>query len=288
MRQNQSSLTALGIAVLRATEAEKPADERICNDPLARQFIPSWFYYFMKVFTATGYAEKRGPGIMGFLAARCRHMDDVLAEALDQGLQQLVILGAGFDSRAYRFDRLREGVKVFEVDHPATQQDKVKKLARVLNADRMKHVTFVPIDFNRDTLDARLAECGYSERLKTLFIWEGVSMYLEASAIDATLAFVVHHSAPGSAIVFDYIYEQVLEGRVKGHSEVSSMRRYRGFSGEVLRFGIEEGQIEPFLKARGFSQVRNVTAAELHARYFIGKNARRQVNAGYAIVTAIV
>jgi O-methyltransferase involved in polyketide biosynthesis len=113
-------------------------------------------------------------------------------------------------------------------------------------------------------------------------------MYLDAPSVDATLAFVSHHSAPGSAVVFDYMYQGVLDGRVKGHSEVSSMRRYRGFSNEVLSFGIEEGQIEPFLAARGFSQVRNVTGADLHERYFKGKNARRKVNAGYAIAIGIV
>jgi O-methyltransferase involved in polyketide biosynthesis len=79
-----------------------------------------------------------------------------------------------------------------------------------------------------------------------------------------------------------------LDGQVKGHSEVSSMRRYRGFSNEVLSFGIEQGQIEPFLAARGFSQVRNVTGTDLHERYFKGKNARRKVNAGYAIAIGIV
>ena len=289
MRQNQSSLTAMGIAVLRATEMEKPANERICSDPFARRFIPSWFYYFMKLFISTGYAELRGTGIVGLILARCRYMDDLLSDTLEQGLRQVVILGAGFDSRAYRFDRLKDGVKVFEVDHPATQQDKVKKLTRILGQGGLPgYITFVPIDFTRETLEVRLPECGYSDRLKTLFIWEGVTMYLDAPSVDATLAFVSHHSAPGSAVVFDYMYQEVLDGRVKGHSEVSSMRRYRGFSNEVLGFGIEEGQIEPFLAARGFSQVRNVTGANLHERYFKGKNARRKVNAGYAIAIGIV
>ena len=289
MRQNQSSLTAMGIAVLRAAEMDKPADERICSDPLARRFIPAWFFYFMKLLLATGYAELRGAGIVGFILARCRYMDDVLSDALEQGLQQLVILGAGFDSRAYRFDRLRNGVRVFEVDHPATQQAKLRKLTRILEPGGLPgYVTFVPVDFTYQTLDARLPECGYSDRLKTLFIWEGVTMYLDAPAVDATLAFVSHHSAPGSAVVFDYMYQAVLDGRAKGHSEVSSMRRYRDFSQEVLNFGIEAGQIEAFLAARGFAQVRNVTGADLHERYFKGKNARRTVNTGYAIATGIV
>lgn len=289
MRKSQSSLTAMGIAVLRAIEMEKPAGERICSDPLARRFVPSWFYCFMKLFTATGYAETLGSGIIGFIVARCRYMDDVLSDALDQGLQQLVILGAGFDSRAYRFDRLKDGVKVFEVDHPATQQAKVKKLVQILPTSNLPdYVTFVPIDFNRETLEACLLECGFSDRLKTLFIWEGVTEYLDAPSIDNTLAFIAHHSAPGSAVVFDYMYRGVLDGRVKGHREVSRMRRYRGISDEVLSFGIEEGQIEPFLRARGFSQVRHVTGADLHERYFTGKNAWRKVNVGYAIATGIV
>ena len=289
MRQNQSSLTATGIAVVRATEFEKPPDERICSDPFARRLVPSWFYSFMKLFISTGYAEWRGTGIVGFILARCQYMDDVLSDSLEQGVQQLVILGAGFDSRAYRFDRLKARVKVFEVDHRATQQDKVKKLTRILGPGGLPdYVTFVPVDFTRESLDVRLPECGYSDRLKTLFIWEGVTMYLDAPSVDATLAFVSHHSAPGSAIVFDYMYQKVLDGRAKGHSEVSSMRRYRGFSNEVLSFGIEEGQIESFLIERHFSQVRNVTAADLHERYFTGRNAGRKVNAGYAIAMGIV
>ncbi len=289
MRQNQSSLTATGIAVLRAVEMEKPAGERICNDPLARKFIPAWFYHFMKLFVTTGYAEWRGTGIVGFILACCRYMDDLLSGSLNHGLQQLVILGAGFDSRAYRFERLKEGVKVFEVDHPATQQAKLKRLREILpQAQLPGHVVYVPVDFNRDTLETCLPQCGYSAGLKTLFIWEGVTMYLDTASVDSTLSFVAGHSAPGSAIVFDYMYRGLLDGRIKGHSEVSSMRRYRGVSNEVLKFGIEEGQIEPFLKERGFSQVVNVNGMELRERYFTGKNAGRKVSPGYAIATGIV
>ena len=91
---------------------------------------------------------------------------------------------------------------------------------------------------------------GQEERLKTLFIWEGVTMYLDAPAVDATLAFVFHHSTPGSAVVFDYMYQAVLDGRVKGHSEVSSMRRYRGFSNEVLGFGIALGAFHKWITER--------------------------------------
>src|SRR5512137_1984659 len=104
MRRNQTSLTAAGIAVARAIESEKPAGERVCFDPYARRFAPGWLYSITSLFVKIGYAEWRGPGVVGFLVARDRYIDDVLQDFLKEGLQQLVILGAGLDARAYRFD----------------------------------------------------------------------------------------------------------------------------------------------------------------------------------------
>jgi methyltransferase (TIGR00027 family) len=132
MKQNQSSVTAQGIAVVRALESEKPEGVRICFDPLARRFIIGALYHFMRVFVTTGYAEWRGSGILGFLVARTRYIDDYLQACLDDGIGQLVILGAGLDSRPYRFEQLKERVCVFEADHPATQKVKLEKLKAVL------------------------------------------------------------------------------------------------------------------------------------------------------------
>jgi methyltransferase (TIGR00027 family) len=266
---------------------EKPADERICSDPFARAFLPAWFYAFMKHLTATRYAQSRAAGDLGFIVARCRYMDDMLTEALDQEIQQLVILGAGYDSRAYRFDRLKDGMKVFEVDHPATQQAKRKKLGRILGAGGLPgYLTFVPIDFTRQPLAKRLPEFGYSERLKTLFIWEGVTMYLDASSVEDTLAFVAGHSAPGSAIVFDYMCKPPAPpNRDAGILLLSFLRR---FFDEVRGFAIETGQIEPFLARCGFSQVRNIEAADLLRCYFTGRNAGRKVTSDYAIAMGMV
>jgi methyltransferase (TIGR00027 family) len=280
MRKNQSSLTAAGIAVMRAVESEKPADERICYDPYARRLVPAWMYHIFGFFIRTGYAERRGPGVNGFLAARDRYIDDVLQQFLAEGLQQLVILGAGYDSRAYRFDLA--GVKTFEVDHPATQPDKLAKLGSIFRKVP-EHVTYVPIDFNAQTLESRLLVSGYEPALKTLFIWQGVTMYLTGEAVDATLAFIVNHSGPGSAIVFDYLYRELLGG-VRTQNEVANMRRYRFMTGEGLTFGIPQAGIEAFLKERGFRQVKDVNANDLKATYFTGKKAWRAVVGGYGIV----
>jgi methyltransferase (TIGR00027 family) len=281
MRKDQSSLTATGIALARAVESEKPAGERICYDPYARQFVPAWMYSIFGFFIKSGYAEMRGPGVNGFLMARERYIDDVLQKFLDNGLQQLVILGAGYDSRAYRFD-LPGRVKTFEVDHPSTQADKLAKL-KVIFSKIPDHVSYVAIDFNIQTLEKCLQESGYDPSLKTLFIWQGVTMYLTSESVDATLAFVVKNSARGSAIVFDYVYRAVLDN-IQRHSEIANMRRYRFITGEGLTFGIAEGTIEAFLKERGFQQVKDVNMNDLRTAYFAGKNSNRKVAGGYGIV----
>jgi methyltransferase (TIGR00027 family) len=285
MRRNQSSITAMGIAVNRAYESSKPPGERICYDPIARHFVNPVLYQLFKVFIVIGYAERRGPGVQAFLALRERCIDDYLQACL-AGIRQLVILGAGFDSRAYRFESLRGRVKVFEVDHPATQQVKLEKLKRLWGA-LPDHVVYVPIDFDREKLGERLFVGGYDGCVETLFIWQGVTYYLTPEAIDDTLAFVAKNSGTGSSIVFDYIYAGALAARHK-RGEVASMQRYRGLTGEGLTFGIEEGKAEEFLNRRGFFRVKNVTAEDLKRTYLTGVNQKRQVAPIYAIASATV
>jgi len=98
---------------------------------------------------------------------------------------------------------------------------------------------------------------------------------------------VVRNSTPGSAIVFDYVYRQVLDG-IQKRSEISSMQRYRFMTGEGLTFGIAVGSIEVFLKERGFSQVQDMDASGLKGVYFSGVNAARKVAGGYGIATGVV
>jgi methyltransferase (TIGR00027 family) len=286
MRRNQTSLTAAGIALARAIESEKPEDERICYDPYARQFVPAWMFSIIGFFIRRGYTEWRGPGVNGFLVARDRYIDDLLLEELQNGLQQLVIIGAGYDSRAYRFDMSQRGVAVFEVDHPATQKSKQDRVRAVFGKLPV-HVNFVPVDFNTQTLEQPLTEAGYHPGFKTLFIWQGVTMYLTAKSVDDTLRFVRLHSRPGSVIVFDYVYRDLLEG-VRKKSEISNMRRYRFMSGEGLTFGIEKGTVEDFLKRQGFNQVRDINADGLRQIYFVGPNSQRKVTDGYGIAVGVV
>jgi methyltransferase (TIGR00027 family) len=283
MKKTQSSTSAQGIAFARAFESEKKTGERICYDPYARKFIHPAFYYLGRLFA--GYGERRGPGVLNFLVARCRYIDDYLAECLADGIEQLVILGAGLDSRAYRCEKLSGRVRVFEVDHPATQRDKIRKVQKTFGS-LPGHVVFVPIDFNEENL-RKLLDFGYDRRKRTLFIWEGVVHYLTAGAVDQTLAFVAGNSAPGSSIVFDYLYASALAAPEQ-RGEIARMQRTQRFTGEGLSFAIEEGTIESFLRSRGFTHIVNVTADDLKRLYFTGANAGRTVAPVYAIVHAAV
>ncbi|MEM5775069.1 MAG: class I SAM-dependent methyltransferase, partial [Anaerolineaceae bacterium] len=241
-------------------------------------------YRLMGFFIRSGYGELRGPGVFGFLVARDRYIDEVLEAFLRENLRQLVILGAGLDSRPYRFSV--KHIPTFEVDHPATQAEKIRRVRRAV-APFPDHVRFVSVDFNRQNLADRLAAAGYDTGLKTLFVWQGVTMYLEPAAVLATLDFIRAGSAPGSAVVFDYIFDSLLDGS-RRQNEISSMRRYRFMTGEGLRFGIAEGQAEAFLQARGFRRAKNVLVRDLKQKYFHGQNAARPVADGYGIVTGWV
>jgi len=285
MRKNQTSMTAMGIAIVRGIESEKPEGVRICYDPYARQFVSPFLYKFVRFFDKLGYSEMKGPGVMGFLAVRDRHIDEFLKTQIAEGINQLVILGAGLDARAYRFDALKK-IKVLEVDHPATQRAKLDSIKKIFG-QIPAHVTYVEIDFNTQALEVRLRECGYDETLKTLFIWQGVTQYLTPEAVDGTLSFIANHSGAGSSVIFDYMYPTLLDGTIK-HGEVTNMRNRQWLSGEAMVFGIPEGKVVEFLEQHGFTQIHNADSAYLHDTYFKGVNATRTVAYGYAIVSAVV
>lgn len=279
MKRDQSSATAEGMALLRAIEASKPAGKRICYDPIARSLIPAIKFILGKLTVDSGLYGRFAPGAMEFIIARERYIDDFLIACLREGLDQVVVLGAGFDTRAYRIPGI-EKARVFEVDHPATQAEKLKRLKKVIDPPP-GHVGFIPVDFNAQTLAERLPAGGYDERGKTLFIWQGVTMYLTPEGVDSTLAFIAGHSGPGSAVIFDYFYTETLRDM-----KLKSTRRILRVIGERLTFGIDEGEIESFLVRRGFRDVRNADGEELKRLYFTGPNAGRTVSKGVAIASA--
>lgn len=283
MRESQASLTAMGVAIIRAIEADKPAEQRICDDPYARHLVVWPYYLLMRLLVRLGAMERLMPGMFALTVARERHIDEYLQACLDEGLEQLVILGAGYDMRAWRFvDRLR-GLRVFEVDHPGTQRDKLRRLQRVLG-QIPAHVTYVPIDFNSQSLAQRLGASGYDPHARTLFIWQGVTQYLTPAAIDDTLAFVAGSSAPGSAVIFDYIDAAHFGDP---HNDLGVLRRRLAAVREVIRFALDPATVGTFLEQRGFCRVQKADQHTL-AGYFTGPNQGRSIATSLQIVSARV
>jgi methyltransferase (TIGR00027 family) len=283
MKKNKASFTARGIAAIRAVESMKPESERLIYDPFAAHFVSPAMVRMSKFFMETGYAAKRGPGVPEFIISRVRYIDDYLIDCIEDGIAQLVILGSGYDSRAYRIPELAGRVRVFEVDHPASLEDK-KEVLRKHFGELPENVVYVPVDFNTDDLGACLERSGYDRELKTLFIWEGVTYYLEAAAVDVTLGFIADSSGPGSSVIFDYTYTRVVGGECR-RGEIVRMKRYRRFTNEGLVFGIEEGHIREFLEARGFTDVVDASAEDFKRLYFSGT---KEVAPVYSIVHAAV
>ena len=294
MIEGTASRTAVQQAGIRAIESLLPPGRRVCYDPLAVVFLDEKLQRRYRLYLKSPFlramwlwsVRKDPGGTKAEGVARTRYIDDYSQACINGGVEQVVILGAGFDSRAYRLEGFKR-VKVFELDHPTTQKAKVATLRAVIKKGLPDWVTFVPVDFEKDRLDEKLLAAGYRRDLKTLFIWEGVTPYLTAEAVDRTLSLVVANSSPGSSIIFDYLYASAADPETKDRWAKALQARCQSM-GEPIRFGIEESGIEKFLVARGFSDVKNISAGALTELCFKGPNSKRKVCPFIGIVHASV
>jgi len=131
-----------------------------------------------------------------------------------------------------------------------------------------KGVVYVPIDFDKQTLEGVLKKAGYAETQKTFFVWEGVTMYITEQGVDNTLRYIAHHSGPGSSVVFDYVFHRVIEGDVRDY-ECSRARARAAYRGEPWTFGIPEGEANRYVEERGLRLLSDLTAPELARMYLI-------------------
>ncbi len=199
------------------------------------------------------------------MAVRTRYIDDALAEALDSGVDQVVILGAGFDSRSCRIARI-EGARVFEVDHPVTQARKKAVVMRRLGT-LPPHVTFVPIDFTTQALPEVMPGAGYRSEARTFFICEGVTHYLSGRAIDALFRYV-GQSAAGSRMVFTYIHRGMLDGSVRFTGAADTLATVRR-AGEPYTSGFDPVDLPAYLASCSLTLIEDVDARTYRDRYLM-------------------
>ena len=270
LRPDRIATGLLVATALRLTDMSRAPEERVLEDPFGREFLPPLFRVLLLPgvrHLLVSVTERRIPGSMGMLLCRTRYIDDALRDALGEGCQPVVNLGAGFDTRAYRILGI-ERTRVFEVDQPAPLAWKEARLHQVAEAgEPPAHVSFVPIDFDKQDLSEELAKAGFRAGLKNFFIWEGVTQYITAEAVDRTLALVANQAA-GSKIAFTYVKRGIVDGtdRSKLGEKLLAISQE---GGAPWIFGIDPKGLEAVLNERGLALVEHLTAEDYRQRYLV-------------------
>jgi methyltransferase (TIGR00027 family) len=259
--------TALGAAVCRLIEQSLPEETRLFNDPVVKDLVGTPIRVLMQFESLRKFTLKQTDAIMqgiyGVQICRTRFIDDAVEGALSQGIAQVVILGAGLDTRPYRLAGM-EHVNVLEVDLPSVQQDKKKKLQK--HFGRLpEHVTFIPIDFETQSLEAVFTGTAFDPERPVVFVWEGVTQYLSEEAVRRTLAFV-GTSAPGSILVFTYVLKSMIERR-SDIAGADKMMDVVAKNHAAWLFGLEPSRVPSYLSPFHLQVIADVGNAEYQARY---------------------
>jgi len=212
------SKTAIWVAAARAVGAREPDSQARNPDHLAEALLgdPAQLVVRHPMIDAlnlpyeVAMQDFEVSGMVRSMTIRTRFIDEALQRAVAAGAVQVLVIGAGLDSHAYRCTALLVGARIFELDRPATLQHKQQRVAAVLGTPPA-NLVYVPADLQHETPATALARHGYDPALRTFVIMEGVSMYVPAEALQATLRFVAAH-APGSRIVFDFCTQAMIEG----------------------------------------------------------------------------
>lgn len=256
------------MALFRALETARPPDQRLFEDPYAKIFLDpelrlvaglSRNRLFNKLLCR--YIDYRWAGARATGVARTVYIDKAIAKAVAGNMDQLVILGAGFDARAYRIPALLH-TTVFEVDHPSTSVAKREAIRSALGSEPA-HVRYVPVDFGSESLSESMLRAGWDVSRKTCFLWEGVTNYLTETAVDKTLRWC-GSAAAGSKIVFTYVHRRVIDSPETFMGTAGLFEALRK-AGETWHFGLDPQALAPFLAERNFTLLEDIGATEFRA-----------------------
>ena len=211
------------------------------------------------------------PGAFWFELARTHHMDEVLLDEVRAGATQVVFLGAGLDSRSYRLRNELGNAMLFEVDHPVTAAVKAERLEAIFG--RMPdHVSYVHVDFNTQGVGERLAAHGFDEGARTIVLWAGVTPYLEPEGVAETLRWFAAGTGGGSAISFDYLWKEMLDGDDSFHGAAQLRKRVEA-GGEPFRFGIPRGESKGYVEQFGLVLEEDLGPKDAQERLLHGAGA---------------
>jgi methyltransferase (TIGR00027 family) len=273
VKAGEASRTAEFNALFRAIETLKwPRSRRLFSDPFAHVFLTTknWAYATARIpllgRLIPRYIDRNWPGVRPSALGRTCWIDGQVASALNSGIGQAVILGSGYDCRAYRMPEMKR-VRTFELDHPDTLAIKVNRLKSLLGS-LPENVSFVEVDFDRQDFSQALLGCGFDTSRPAFFLWEGVMHYLTAEAVDLTLQRISSLSAPGSRLVFTYIHRGLLDGTERfGDGDMGRIPESLKEVGESWTFGLRPEEAGEYLAGHGFSLVTDIGSVEYRKRF---------------------
>lgn len=269
------------MALFRAIETGRPSHKRLFTDPYAGMFLDEGLKRATKFskFPLIGQLipkiiQKKGPGALSSGIARTKYIDDLLRQTIRKGVKQVIILGAGFDTRVLRLDFLNP-IPVIEIDHPDTARLKIAKLKEALGR-LPQNVSYFQIDFNKQSLEDLARENNINFNISTTIIWEGVTNYLTQQTIDETFEFVKKFTS-GSYLIFTYINRLVLDnpGLFMGAEKVfKNLIRNE----ERWTFGFNPEELSGYLAKFHLTLLEDLGAGEYRKRYMPDRKA---ISKGY-------
>lgn len=274
MKADKASKTAQYMALFRALETARTPDDRIFTDPDAIRFLDPVLQFAARLSSLPPlrmlieqYIQRKVPGALSSGVARTKYIDDILFKAMASGLRQVIILGAGFDTRALRLDFL-QAVPVIEIDHPNTSYKKLKILADALHGN----ISYLQIDFNVQSLTQLSEKKSINYNIPTAIIWEGVTNYLSADAVDSTFAWI-RKFARGSYVIFTYVHADLLTSPDKFFGGKKLLKGLAEID-ERWTFGFRPGQLSAYLTKYNLELMEDLGAEEYRARYLPQRNQR--------------
>lgn len=262
--QGKASETAVITASLRALACYEDDENVKGNDHLAERFLPREKREPLQNSDFRSSIKKAIPeGLYEYVIARTSYFDELFIRYLKKEIPQIVILGAGYDSRPYRFDNFIGNTLIYEADAIATQEQK-RSILQNGGIHCHRSIRYVALDFEQDDLVKELCSKGFNPQLRTLFIWEGVTFYLNPATVRAMLRLLNSNSATHSLLGFDF------QSTDNGKGLIDT-----GLQAETIRFGIESGTIKEYLKSLGFVVVEHLDSEEMYKRYLTCSDGNR-------------
>lgn len=269
--KSEVTKSAWGAAFIKSIEKFQPEDQKLFTDPLISRLMP--FSYRLVLLSMKiksirnlmlNMIEKQGKGVMGALLCRTCYMDNILQKSPEDGIRQVVILGAGMDSRPYR-NMGNEEIVFFEVDYPEVIAFKKRRLKQVLGKIPSS-VFLVPIDFNTQSLEEAMAQVDFSVIEKTLFIWEGVTQYINHKAAEEVLRFI-SGSQKGSLLVFTYIIKSFIDQMDAGAGQESFDKKFLDKLKKMWINGYNPDELPGYLSTMNLRIIEDIGKNEFKSRY---------------------